>query len=140
MTLKKALIISSLCFVVSLRGAVYETIHESEKQVLNPPVEIVQALKSGDSKVISKYFNSSVELIFSESQGVYGKAQAEQILKTFFSNNASKGDFTYNHSHTVNKDNAQYYIGKLHTGKGVYRVYIYMKDQRIHQMRMESDD
>ena len=134
MILKKALIISSLCFVVSMRGAVYE----KESHALNLPEEIVHALKNGDSKIISKFFNSSIELIFSESQGVYGKAQAEQILKTFFSNNA--GNFDYKHSHTVNKDNAQYYIGKLNTGKGLYRVYIYMKDQRIHQMRIESDD
>ena len=141
MTLKKALFISSLCFAISLRGAVSETTHETSKQVLNLPAEIVQALKNGDSKVISKYFNSSVELIFSESQGVYGKAQAEQILKTFFSNNASaKGEFNYNHLHGTNKDNAQYYIGELHTGKGLYRVYIYMKAQRIHQMRIESND
>ena len=141
MILKKALIISSLCFAVSLRGAVYEMNHESDAHMFNLPVEIVQALKSGDSKVISKYFNSSVELIFSESQGVYGKAQAEQILKTFFSNNASaNGVFSYNHLHGTNKDNAQYYIGELNTGKGLYRVYIYMKDQRIHQMRIESND
>ena len=137
MILKKALIISSLCFAASFRGTVYETDHKADTL----PLEIVQALKNGDSKIISKYFNSSIELIFSESQGVYGKAQAEQILKTFFSNNASaNGVFTYTHLHGTNKDNAQYYIGELHTGKGLYRVYIYMKDQRIHQMRIESND
>ena len=141
MMLKKRLIISCLCFAVSLSGAVYETIRKSDAHMFNLPDEIIQALKSGDSKVISKYFNSSVELIFSESQGVYGKAQAEQILKTFFNNNASaNGIFNYNHLHGTNKDNAQYYIGELHTGKGLYRVYIYMKDQRIHQMRIESND
>ncbi len=141
MIFKKILIISSLCVVVSLRGAVHETIHEAKMHVSKLPDEIVQALMSSDAKTISKYFNSSVELIFSESQGVYGKSQAEQILKTFFNNNASaNGKFNYKELHASDRDNAQYYIGELNTGKGLYRVYIYMKDQRIHQMRIESND
>ena len=141
MILKKVLIISFICIVACLPHAACEEIHNADTHIFNLPGEIVQALRSGDSKVISKYFNSSVELIFSESQGVYGKAQAEQILKTFFNNNASaNGEFTYTHLHDTNKDNAKYYIGELRTGKGLYRVYIYMKDQRIHQMRIESND
>ncbi|MDR1172351.1 MAG: DUF4783 domain-containing protein [Bacteroidales bacterium] len=136
MIFKKILVISSLCIVVSLRGAVHETKAYAPKL----PNEIVQALKCCDAKTISKYFNSSVELIFSESQGVYGKSQAEQILKTFFNNNASaNGKFNYNELHASDKDNTQYFIGELH-GKVLYRVYIYMKDQRIHQMRIESND
>ena len=42
--------------------------------------------------------------------------------------------------HKADRDNVQYYIGELHTGKGSYRVTIYMKDQRIHQMKIESND
>ena len=138
MILKKILIISSLCAVVSFRGAIHEVIHEAEARAYDLPDEIVYALKNGDAKIISKYFNSSVELIFSESRGVYGKAQAEQILKNFFSNNSGK--FNYKNLHSTDRDNAQYYIGELHTGKGQYRVYIYMKDQRIYEMRIESND
>jgi hypothetical protein len=136
MIFKKILIISTLFVVVSLRGAV----HETKMYAPRLPDEIVQALKSCDAKTVSKYFNSSVELIFSEGQGVYGKSQAEQILKTFFNNNAlATGKFDYKELHASDKDNAQYFIGELH-GKGLYRVYIYMKDQRIHQMRIESND
>jgi len=110
-------------------------------QTSNLPVEIVQALKTCDAKTIGKYFNSSVELNFSESQGVYGKAQAEQILKDFFNKNASvNGKFEYKHLHTTPRDNAQNYIGELITGKGIYRLQIFMKDQRIHQMRINSND
>ena len=131
------MIISLLCALTGSRDVVYEP----KANVLNLPDEIVQALKSGDAKTISKYFNTSVELIFSERQGVYGKAQAEQILKDFFNNNASaRGTFGYKDLHSGNRDNPQYYIGELHTGKGRYRVTIFMKDQRIHQMRIESND
>ena len=138
MIVKKILIISSLYVVVNLQGAVCET----KSSALNLPDEIVQGFVDGDAKVISKYFNTSVELIFSEAQGVYSKAQAEQILKTFFCNNASSnGKFTYKHLHSsTNRDNIQYHIGQLNTGKGSYRVTIHIKDQRITQMRIESND
>jgi len=142
MVFKKILIISSLCVVANLRGVVHETVYEAESYALNQPAEIVQAFINGDAKVISGYFNTSVELIFSEKQGVYGKAQAEQILKNFFSDNAyANKKFTYKQLHSSpNRDNAQYHIGELHTGKGSYRVTIIMKNQRIHQLRIESND
>ena len=138
MVFKKILIISSLCVVVNLPGAV----HEARASILSLPNEIVQAFVNGDAKVISKYFNTSVELIFSENQGVYSKAQAEQMLRTFFSNNASADrKFTFKHLHSSpNRDNIQYYIYQLDTGKGSYRVTIHIKDQRITQMRIESND
>jgi len=142
MFLKKILIITSLCTVVSLRGAVHETmIHEPNVYSSKLPNEIVNGFVSGDAKVVGRFFNASVELIFNESQGVYGKAQAEQILRNFFSNNASpNGKFNYKPLHGSERDNAQYYIGELHTGKGLYRVTIYMKDRLIHRMRIESND
>ncbi len=132
MIYKKILIIGLLC-VWPLTAAV-------RADNATPPDDIVKALKSGDAKGIGKYFNSSVELIFTQNQGVYGKSQAEQILKNFFDNNRGTRDFSYNHLHTNNKDNTQYYIGQLFTAKGVYRIYIYMKDGLIHQMRIESND
>jgi len=136
MIFKKVLIISSLFLTVNLRGAV----HETNSYLLNLPNEIIQALTNGDAKAISNYFNTFVELNINESQEVYGKAQAEQILKTFFNNNASANRKFYKPLHDVTRDNTQIYIGELHTGKGSYRVTIYMKDQRINRMRIESND
>lgn len=134
MAFKKILIISLLCSAVGFRG-------EAEAQTLNLPDEIVQAFVNGDAKIISKYFNLSVELIVNDGGRVYAKAQAEQILKNFFNNNASaNGRFNYKHLHGLDRDNLQFFIGELHTGKGIYRVNIYMKDQLIHQMRIESND
>ena len=142
MILKKILIITLLCTVANLQGAFNETvIHETGICALNLPDEIIQGFVNGDAKVVGKYFNASVELIFNERQGVYGKSQAEQILKTFFCDNASvNGKFNYKPLHNSERENAQYYIGELHTGKGLYRVTIYMKDQLIHRMRIESND
>jgi len=139
MILKNILIISSLCAVVSLRNTTHEAV--SEIKGANLPNEIVHGLNNGDAKIISQYFNSSVELIFTDSRGVYGKAQAEQILNKFFNDNTTaKGKFEYKHLHNIDKDNVQYYIGELTTGKGRYRINIFMKDQRIYEMRLEGND
>lgn len=138
---KKVLIISFLYAVVNIHATVRETVHETDSFFLNLLPEIVQALTNGDAKALSNYFNTSVELIFSDNQNVYGKAQAEQILKNFFNRNASTGGkFIYKPLHNGIRDNAHYYIGELSTGRGSYRVTIYMKDQRIHLMKIESND
>ena len=127
--IRKILIIGLLCAYIDI----------TEVCAFNLPIDIVKALENRDAKSVSKYFNSSIELNFTESQGIYGKAQAEQILKNFFDSNCSE-KVTYTHLHTLPKDNAQFYIGELNSGKGLYRVYIHMKDRYIHQMRIESND
>ena len=127
--------------LVGFRNAGNGAIHNPVVESLNLPDDIVQAFVSGDAKGVGKYFNITVELILSESQGVYGKAQAEQILKNFFNDNASaNGKFIYRHLHNSGRDNVQYYIGELNTGKGLYRVTIFMKDRLIHKLRIESND
>ena len=107
----------------------------------NLPAEIVQGFENGDAKVISKYFNTSVELIISKTSGVYRAVQAEQILKSFFSNNATaSGKFIYKHLHGSVRDNVQFFIGELRTGRDLYRVTIDKKDNLIYRMRIESND
>ena len=127
---KRLLIINLLCVFLGVL----------QVNALDLPERIVQSLEAGNAKNMSKFFNSSVELIFTQSQGVYAKSQAEQILKNFFDNTGPY--FKYKHiHHTSSKDNTQYnYIGQLYTSRGTYRVNIYMKNQCIHQMRIESND
>ena len=142
MILKIILIISTLFTAAGLEDVVYDARHRTAAHVFELPGEITRAFVNADAKVISKHFNSSIELILPESSGVYGKDQAEQILKTFFSDNASpRGKFEYKHLHdSRQRDNGQFYIGELTTGKGSYRVTIFMKNQLIHRMRIESND
>jgi len=105
------------------------------------PNEIVQGFINGDAKAVGKYFNKSVELYFNDSKGVYWKNQAEQILRNFFVNNASaNGRFIYKSLHSLERDSAQTYISELHTGKGLYRLTIYMKDNLIHRLTIDSND
>ena len=127
MIFERTLIVILLCVSVSFRNDL--------------PSELVQGFVNGDAKLISKHFNESIELIFTESSGVYGKTQAEQILRTFFVNNApANGKFGYKPLHNSGRENMHYFIGELHTGKGLYRVTIHMKDKLIHRMRIENND
>ena len=103
------------------------------------PDEIIQSLKSGDSKTLSAYFNQNVELVVLENDNVYSKAQAQQIVNKFFSSNPPE---SFSVIHQGGKEGAQYVIGNLVTGKGSYRVYFLLKKNSgkdyIHQLRIEA--
>jgi hypothetical protein len=103
------------------------------------PDEIIQSLKTGNSKTLSAYFNQNVELVVLENDNVYSKAQAQQIVNKFFSSNPPE---SFSIIHQGGKEGAQYVIGNLVTGKGTYRVYFLLKKSDgkdyIHQLRIES--
>ncbi len=103
------------------------------------PDEIIQSLKTGNSKTLSDYFNQNVEMVVLENDNVYSKAQAQQIVNKFFSSNPPE-NFTI--IHQGGKEGAQYVIGNLITSKGTYRVYFLLKKNSgkdyIHQLRIEE--
>jgi hypothetical protein len=105
------------------------------------PEGIAIAIKAGNATELSKYMNSTVELLLLDKEDFYKKNVAETILKDFFAEYQTK-DFTI--SHQGAKNDAQYAIGNLKTEKGNFRVYFLLKkvDQEllIHQIRIESDN
>jgi hypothetical protein len=105
------------------------------------PGGISIALKAGNAAELSKYMNSTIELLLLDKEDFYKKNVAETILKDFFAEYHAK-DFTIRHQGA--KNDAQYAIGNLKTEKGDFRVYFLLKkvDQEllIHQIRIESDN
>ena len=105
------------------------------------PEGISIAIKTGNAAELSKFMNSTVELLLLDKEDFYKKNVAETILKDFFAEYQTK-DFTIRHQGA--KNDAQYAIGNLKTGKGDFRVYFLLKkvDQEllIHQIRIESDN
>jgi hypothetical protein len=103
------------------------------------PDEILQSLKTGNSKTLADFFNQNVEMVVLENDNVYSKAQAQQIVSKFFSNNPPE-NFTI--IHQGGKEGAQYVIGNLITKKGTFRVYFLLKKSSgkdyIHQLRIEE--
>lgn len=105
------------------------------------PVGISIAIKAGNAAELSRYMNSTIELLLLDKEDFYKKNVAEAILKDFFKEYPTK-DFTIRHQGS--KNDAQYAIGNLKTEKGDFRVYFLLKkvDQEllIHQIRIESDN
>ena len=88
--------------------------------------DLATALKSGNSAAVAKYFDVSVDLTIPGSEGVFSKAQAELILKKFFSTNKPSA-FDVIHSGD-SKNDSHYSIGNLKTGNGIYRTFILYKE------------
>lgn len=100
------------------------------------------AIKVGNYKELSKHFDTKVELNISSKEDSYSKAQAELILKDFFSKEKVIG---YNVIHRgKSPDGAKYAIGTLQTTSRKYRTYLLTKEvggsDRIQQFRIEAND
>ena len=105
------------------------------------PGGISIAIKAGNASELSRYMNSTVELLLLDKEDFYKKNVAETILRDFFNEYRTK-DFTIRHQGA--KNDAQYAIGNLKTEKGDFRVYFLLKkiDQEllIHQIRIEPEN
>jgi hypothetical protein len=105
------------------------------------PGGISLAFKAGNASELSKYINSTVELLLLDKEDFYKKNVAETILNDFFNEYKTK-DFVIRHQGA--KNDAQYAIGNLKTEKGDFRVYFLLKkvdkELLIHQIRIESDN
>lgn len=111
---------------------------------VNPLINdnIAKALKTGNSAAVANFFNTTVDLTLPNNEGVFSKAQAELILKTFFANN-KPSDFKVVHD-GESKNNTLYSIGNLTTSSGIYRTYILYQEKGtnivILELRIESEE
>lgn len=106
------------------------------------PDGIILSIKNGNAKELAKYFNTSIELIILDKEGVYSKVQAEQILKEFFLKNTTS-KFIKNHE--GGKVTSKYCIGTLYANTGQYRLSFFLeKDAKgelvIINFRIEDDN
>ena len=98
------------------------------------------AIQTGNSKELSKYFDNTVEITIGENEETYSKAQAEMVLKDFFTKNKPA---SFKLIHNGSSQGSQYGIGTLITDKGSYRTYIYLKQKGesvfIQEIRFENE-
>lgn len=107
------------------------------------PEEVANAIKTGDAGAISKYFSDNIDLKILDKEDVYSKAQAELIIKDFFSKHPLKS-FTIIHKSAL-KGDSQYSIGSLDTYNGKFRVYFLLKKNllfktMVSQFRIEKEN
>jgi hypothetical protein len=101
---------------------------------------VTLALKTGNAKALAGHFIANIDLTVPGNSDVYSKAQAEQILRKFFDEHVPN-DLSIDHEGT-SKMGDRYYIGKLATGKGDYRVTFFLKKTgegfQVKQLRIEE--
>ena len=86
--------------------------------------EVIGAIRGGNSAELSKYFDDNVELTLPDKSDSYSKAQAQLIVKDFFSNNGVKG---FELKHKGDSPGGHFCIGTLQTSAGNFRTNVFMK-------------
>lgn len=97
--------------------------------------------KTGNSKEIAASFSPSVDLIIIDEEDVYSKAQAEQILRSFFSKYPPIKSAVIHRLNT--NPNYRYGALSLATKNGTFRVSVTMKKSGtaffITELRIETE-
>jgi hypothetical protein len=128
--------IISLVFIISVAPVQGDS---PEEQPGDIPQAVTDALRTGNTAVLSGYFNSSIELAILDQEDIYSKQQAELILKDFFAKHVPSGFVIL---HKGGKEGSQYAIGNLTTSSGNFRVTLLIKQKEnkpyIHQLRFEE--
>jgi hypothetical protein len=102
--------------------------------------DVVVALRTGNSSLLAKNFDVTVEIVMPDKSNSYSRNQAEVVLKDFFSTNSVQA-FSLIHKGGENTP-SQYCIGTLITRSGAYRTTVYLKQKGgssvIQEMRFEK--
>ncbi len=101
--------------------------------------EVIAALRSGNASELSKHLDDNVELTLPDKSDNYSKAQAQLILKDFFSNSNVKG---FELKHKGESPGGHFCIGTLQTNSGSFRTNVFMKSKSgkevVKEIRFQS--
>jgi len=103
--------------------------------------DIGNALSTGNSGVLARYFGKSLELVLLEKDEVFSKEQAQVIIDNFFKKNKPSG-FTFQHK--GGPEDARFAVCTLTSSTGNFRIYFLLKKLNeksyIHLLRIEKED
>ena len=94
---------------------------------------VVTAIGHGDAAALAGHFVANVDLTLLNNSEYYSKAQAEQVLRKFFGEHEPRG-LNIEHEGT-SKVGDRYYIGRLRTAKGEFRVTFFLKKADVYQVK-----
>lgn len=102
--------------------------------------QVAAAIGTGNSAALARFMVANVDMTLPTASDFYSKAQAEQMLRKFFDEHKPKG-LTIEHEGN-NRSGDSYYIGKLATANGDFRVTFFLKKttegNQVKQLRIES--
>ena len=105
-----------------------------------PFEDAVSAIKQGDAAALAKILDNTVEISMHGKSNSYSKAQAEIILKDFFSKNTVKS-FEIIHK-GGQEGGSQFGIGTLVTSGGNYRTSFFLQKKGntlvLNELRFEN--
>jgi hypothetical protein len=81
---------------------------------------VKDAFNNGNSQQLAKFFCKNIELLIIQKEDVYSKAQAEIILKDFFSKHEPDSFKIENEGYS---NGVNYTIANLTTSNGKFRIY-----------------
>ncbi len=96
--------------------------------------EVINAMKTGNSAEIARFFDNTVEINMPEKSNSYSKSQAEMVLKDFFNSNPVKN---FEIIHKGENSGSQFCIGILITKNGSFRTTVFMKQKKEKQLLQE---
>ena len=85
---------------------------------------VIGALRTGNSAELARFFDDNVELTLPVKSDSYSRAQAQVIIKDFFTNNGVKN---FELKHKGDSPGGHYCIGTLLTKSGNFRAHVFMK-------------
>lgn len=101
--------------------------------------EVINALRSGNSAQLSGHFAENVEVTLPDKSDSYSRAQAQLIVKDFFTNNGVKG---FDLKHKGDSPGGHFCIGTLQTNAGNFRTNVFMKvkngKEEVKEIRFQS--
>ena len=102
-------------------------------------IPICKYMAQGNADNLSAWFDDTLEIAVISQASNASKAQAKQIVKTFFENYSPRS-FTINH--TAGRDNKKYALGTLKAGGESFSVTIFVsakgKSFKIQQLKIEQ--
>ena len=101
-------------------------------------VPIAKYLGQGDAEKLSAWFADNLEIAVLAKESDASRAQARQIVKTFFDNFTPR---SFNITHTAGRANMKYALGTLKAGGETFNVTIFLSCKedryRIQQLKIE---
>ncbi len=96
--------------------------------------DIAVAMKSGNAAQLSRYFDNRVDITLPDKTDNYSRAQAEMVIRDFFSNNSVRN---FEIKYKGENSGSKYCIGTLLTKNGNYRTNLFMKQKNDKQVLQE---
>lgn len=130
------LIIKISCFLFFLAGTVLANAQTSTDDVFVP---LSKYICQGNTEALSAWFDDNLEVTIMSHGGMSSKAQAKQIIKSFFRTHSPK---SFEVNHTAGRSNMKYILANLQAGGESYHVILFLNSQsgtyRIQQIKIDK--